>query len=240
MKPVFFISFFTALYLNNLNAQVILYQTVDGIQMTEENYLQNKKELNDREDLKGKYQEIFIKKENRNDTVIYVIKFEKINFLLGVGNKKGWYDPYSESRKMIGTHFPIELFKDEQGNDFSMKHLKGKPSIVNFWFTNCPPCIEEIPDLIKLKKEYGTTVNFIAITFESKKNVNKFLAKRPFFDFIHITDSQKSINKLKIESYPLTFLLNAEGEIVNIYGALKFSLSENLKQLLNLLLEPNP
>lgn len=227
-------SFFFTAFLHNLKAQITLYQTTDGFLMTEENYLQNKKELNDRKDLKDKYQEILIKTEHRNDTIINIIKFEEI--MMVTDQNKKMYDPYGEQRKLIGSHFPIESFTDGAGNNFSPDYLKGKPSVVNFWFTNCPPCVEEIPDLVQLKKEYGTTVNFIAITFERKKNVDKFLEKRPDFDFIHITDSQKSINKLKIKSYPITFLLNADGEILNIYGALKFPLSENLKQLLSLLL----
>jgi thiol-disulfide isomerase/thioredoxin len=215
------------------NAQVTYYKTTDGVLMTEENYLQIKKEMNEREDLAGKYQEIFIKSENQNDTIIKIIKFEKILLALGKNNKK--YDPYAEQRKLIGSHFPIELFKDEAGNYFSKDYLKGKPSIINFWFTNCPPCIEEIPDLYKLKKEFGDSVNFIAITFDSRKKVEKFLKKRPYFDFMHITDSQKSINKLKIESFPMTFILNQNGEIINLYGGtLMFQLA-SLEEIIQIL-----
>src|SRR5690606_4278504 len=118
------------------------------------------------------------------------------------------------------------------GNNFSAEFFKGKPTVINFWFTNCPPCIEEVPDLYKLKKEFGDSVNFIAITFENQKTVEKFLKKHPKFNYNHITDGKKPINELKIKSYPMTFLLNKDGEIVNVYGALMFNLSEKLKQLL--------
>jgi len=225
---------FPFVFINSAFAQTIFYKTTDGILMTEENYHQIKKEMNEREDLAGQYQEIPIKAENRNDTIIKTIKFEKI--MMATGENKKMYDPYVEQRKLIGSHFPIELFKGETGSNFSPDHLKGKPSVVNFWFTSCPPCIEEIPDLHKLKKEFGDSVNFIAVTFDSTKKVNKFLEKSPFFDFIHVTDAQKPIDKLKIESYPMSFLLNKEGEIVNIYGGLMFSQTESLKQLLSLLL----
>lgn len=123
MKLIFFIIFFTAFYLNILNAQVILYQTVDGIQMTEENYLKNKKELNNREDLKGKYQEIFIKTENRTDTLIKIIKFEEIRMVRGQNKKM--YDPYGQQKKMIGTHFPelhFGLPKQLSNGDYITNH----------------------------------------------------------------------------------------------------------------------
>lgn len=216
-----------------IEAQVTYYITTDSIRMTEENYLQIKKEIHERKDLAGKYQEILVKTENRNDTIIKTIKFEKIIFAVGSNNE--WYDPYAEQRKLIGNHFPIELFKDENDNYYDTDFLKGKPTIVNFWFTNCPPCIEEIPDLYKLKKDYGDSVNFIAVTFDSRKRVNKFLEKKPFFNFYHIPDSQKPINKLKVKSYPLTFLLNKEGKIVNVYGGPVFSKLKSIYELINLL-----
>jgi len=232
LKLILFLLFFGILF--NLGiSQTTFYKTTDGILMTEENYLQIKKEMSEREDLAGRYQEILIKTENRNDTIIKTIQFDQIPVVLKENNKR--YDPYAEQRKLIGTHFPIELFQDETGNNFTADFLHDKPTLVNFWFTNCPPCIEEIPDLHKLKKEFGDSVNFIAITFENQKTVEKFLKKHPKFDYNHITDSKKSISELKIKTYPMTFLLNKDGEILNVYGALMFNLPENLKQLLDLL-----
>src|SRR5690606_9106887 len=236
MNRISLIVFGIALLTNSLQAQTTLYKTTDGLLMTEENYQKNKEEMTEREDLRGRYQEIFIKTEKRNDTIIKIIKFEAIPFSLTIGKNKGWHDPYAELRKTIGNHFPIESFKDESGNNFSTEYLNGKPTIVNFWFTDCPPCIEEIPDLHKLKEEYGTTVNFVAITFERRKAVDKFLEKKPNFDYLHITNSQKQINRLNIKSYPMTFLLNKEGEIVNLYGGSIAPHKYNIRELLNLLL----
>jgi|SRR5690606_35023875 len=236
MNRISLIVFGIALLTNNLQAQTTLYKTTDGLLMTEENYLKNKEEMTEREDLKGRYQEIFIKTEKRNDTIIKIIKFEAIPFSFTIGKNKGWHDPYAELRKTIGNHFPIESFKDESGNHFSTEYLKGKPTIVNFWFTNCPPCIEEIPDLHQLKEKYSTSVNFIAITFDSRKIVNKFLEKKPNFDYLHITNSQRQINRLNITSYPITFLLNKEGEMLHLYGGSIVPHKNNIDELLNLLL----
>ncbi len=33
--------------------------------------------------------------------------------------------------------------------------LKGKAVILDFWATNCPPCVEEIPHLMALQQKYG-------------------------------------------------------------------------------------
>lgn len=224
---------FSILIMDSAFAQTTFYKTTDGILMTEENYLQIKKQMSERKDLAGQYQEISIKTENRNDTIIKLIKFEKI--IMAVDKNKKRYDPYAGQRKLIGSHFPIELFSDETGKNFTSDYLSGKPSVINFWFTNCPPCIEEIPDLNKIKKEFGDSFNYLAITFDKKEKVQKFLEKKHLFNFTHITDSKKQIDDLKIRSFPMTIILNSQGEIINIYGGTLFFHRENMYELLNFL-----
>lgn len=41
------------------------------------------------------------------------------------------------------------------GTDQKLKELQGKVVILDFWATNCPPCIKEIPHLIDLQKKHG-------------------------------------------------------------------------------------
>ena len=40
------------------------------------------------------------------------------------------------------------------GQKFQLKRMKGKVIVLNFWFTHCIPCIEELPALNKLVKAY--------------------------------------------------------------------------------------
>lgn len=41
------------------------------------------------------------------------------------------------------------VFKDTAGREHALSALKGKFVVVNFWATWCPPCLEEIPELIR-------------------------------------------------------------------------------------------
>jgi thiol-disulfide isomerase/thioredoxin len=86
--------------------------------------------------------------------------------------------------------------------------------MVNLWFVNCKPCIEEIPELNRIKKNYGDRVNFLAVTFNSKEVINKFLSKNQF-DFNHIIDAQSEIDKLNNNSYPLNLYLDKNGIITS-------------------------
>lgn len=42
-----------------------------------------------------------------------------------------------------------------EGTVHKLKDFEGKVVILDFWATYCPPCIEEIPHLMELKKTYG-------------------------------------------------------------------------------------
>lgn len=166
----------------------------------------------------GKVDEIILKAETKKDSIINYVKLGTI-LVLPDGT-----DPYADLRKFVGTKFAIEKFVDENSKNFKKDYLKGKPTIINFWFTRCHPCIEELPTLNKLKEKYGDKINFISITFENQKTVNEFLKKYEY-NFKHILNSKKQIDEMKIESYPSNLILDkngivkiAEGEISDDYN----------------------
>ncbi|WP_156112414.1 TlpA family protein disulfide reductase [Lacinutrix jangbogonensis] len=93
------------------------------------------------------------------------------------------------------------------GQKLNSESLKGKPTIINFWFSNCAPCIEEMPLLNKIKSEFVNDVNFISITFQSQNEVNEFL-KTNEFDFTHVIESKEYIKNLGFFAYPKTLILD--------------------------------
>lgn len=113
---------------------------------------------------------------------------------------------------IAGESLPDFNFKDINGNTISLEKLKGKPIVINFWFTACEPCIEEMPALNQLKEKYkNSDVVFLSMTFESKKSVTDFLKKHSF-SFTAIPDAREYCNNITV-IYPLTLFINREGVV---------------------------
>ncbi|WP_298782729.1 TlpA disulfide reductase family protein [uncultured Polaribacter sp.] len=102
----------------------------------------------------------------------------------------------------------------------TLEHYKGKVTLINLWFTNCFPCVKEIPLLNTLKEKYKNEVNFVAITFDSKEKVKHFLKKKKF-NFEQIVNAKNYLKKeLGNRSYPKIILLNKQGVIKYVGGGI--------------------
>ena len=208
-------------------AQTNYYKMKNGKILTEEQSSTVKQNASKN----GKVEEIILKREIKNDSIINTTRIT----ILMRDDKNNYFDPYSEPKKLIGKHFPIENFKNSKQKQFSKNYLKGKPTFINFWFTRCLPCIEEIPMMNNLKEKYGDKVNFIAITYENKKSVDDFLKKKNI-NFQHITNSKKEIDNLKYSSYPTNLILDKNGNLKYVYGEIS-DFQDDIELILDNLLE---
>jgi thiol-disulfide isomerase/thioredoxin len=129
------------------------------------------------------------------------------------------FNPYAKFDKLIGSKFPIDKFYKQNGGNFSGNYLMGKPSIINFWFTRCAPCIAELPYLERFRKNFKGSLNYLAITYNDRNTVNKFL-KSKNFSYLQITDSKKQLKEMGVSSYPMTFIVDKNGTISKVYGGL--------------------
>ncbi|MFK7774710.1 MAG: redoxin domain-containing protein [Saprospiraceae bacterium] len=134
------------------------------------------------------------------------------------------------------TTFDLE---NMDGQKVSLESLKGKVVLINFWFINCPPCRMEIPDLNELKAEYaGKNVEFLAITFDSKKQVSEFLQKIPF-DFQILPHAHKVIETYGIQGFPTSVVINKEGKVVDSKMGGSMNIKEELKAFIEEALAQN-
>ncbi len=116
-----------------------------------------------------------------------------------------------------------------EGQKVSLESLKGKVVLINFWFINCPPCRMEIPDLNELKTEYAEkNVEFLAITFDPKNQVNEFLQKIPF-DYQILPDARGIIETYGVQGFPTSVVIDKKGNVVNSKMGGSMNIKEELK-----------
>lgn len=117
---------------------------------------------------------------------------------------------------LIGARVPdfeVELI---DGSKYSNENLKGKVSVINFWFIDCPPCVAEINGLNSLVEMFGKNkINFITIGRDQRSDIESFL-KNHVWNYNHISDETNIIDSIfKLYwGYPTTFVLNKQTEII--------------------------
>ncbi|WP_157844717.1 peroxiredoxin family protein [Chryseobacterium sp. Leaf405] len=154
-----------------------------------------------------------------------------ISFSLVAQQKKFWTFPDLENK--IGKHFPIENYKDQDGKNFSPNALKGKMTLINFWSTTCEPCIKELPYLNKLKESLGNKANFIAITYDNKEKVDKFISTQEF-NFQHITNSSEELKSyFSLLRNSMTFIIDKNGNIKEITGTVDETKLDTIVKILS-------
>lgn len=138
------------------------------------------------------------------------------------------YPPLFEFKNQNLPHFNL---KSLSGEIFSSEQLKGKPTLINFWFTQCPPCIDEMPALNKIAKKFKEDFNFIAITYNNQDDVKKFLKKHSF-EFKHLVDAKKYTDQLSLKSYPMNIFLDKNGIVKYVKGGIPYKKSTDGKMIM--------
>ena len=111
---------------------------------------------------------------------------------------------------------------DLLGKPVNMDHWVGKVVLVNFWATWCPPCREEIPELLELKKEFKDRLEIVGISEDDDPpaSVLKF-AERREVTYPIVMATQEMIDAYGgVPALPTSFLIDTQGRVVQKHSGL--------------------
>jgi thiol-disulfide isomerase/thioredoxin len=116
----------------------------------------------------------------------------------------------------VATNF---MLKDMSGNKHQLSSYKGKWVLVNYWATWCPPCLEEVPDLVNLydqRKQKDLMVIGVVFDYKDVKEVNEYVDDMLMSYPIVLGDDSVTAQIGSAEVMPTTFIYNPQGVLVKI------------------------
>ncbi|MFN8277700.1 MAG: TlpA disulfide reductase family protein [Chitinophagales bacterium] len=139
---------------------------------------------------------------------------------------------------MLAPDFSGRDLSDTVTYDFNF--FKGRKVVVlHFWFTKCKPCIDELPDMNRLRERYKDRADivFIAPTFEFKEPIDEFLAEHPF-NYAILPEAYEAIKNYKVTAYPLNIIIDFDGRIAYISAGgmpgLEYLMDKKIRELLGM------
>jgi thiol-disulfide isomerase/thioredoxin len=105
---------------------------------------------------------------------------------------------------------------DTAGKTHKLADYKGKWVLVNFWATWCPPCLEEIPDLVALyeNKKNNIIVIGVALDYRNAKQVMDFAESMQVSYPIVLGNPKLATEVGPVDGLPTTYLYNPAGKMV--------------------------
>lgn len=121
--------------------------------------------------------------------------------------------PDSETSPWIGKPLPafsFPLLRD--GDSIRSADLVGKVSLVTFWATWCPSCMQEVPFLKGVHKTYGPKgLRMVALSVDQQPELVAPLAERMGMGYPIATGAEVYHMNLGLQYIPHTFLLDSTG-----------------------------
>jgi thiol-disulfide isomerase/thioredoxin len=143
----------------------------------------------------------------------------------------------SQSSRQAAPDFTV---KDANGNDVKLSDFKGKPVVLNFWASWCPPCRSEMPDYNTIYQKYsdkGVVFLMVNMTDGQRETIDiakKFVKDNNYKFSVYFDVNSDAANNYGISSIPDSLFIDKNGNIVNSYvGAIdEATIQSNIETLL--------
>jgi cytochrome c biogenesis protein CcmG/thiol:disulfide interchange protein DsbE len=113
----------------------------------------------------------------------------------------------------IGTQAPDFTVNDGE-KSVTLSQFRGKPVVLNFWATWCPPCVQEIPSMVQLQKQLGDKVVILAVSTDVDADAYKKFTAKNTQGLLTVRDGDNRANALYgTFAFPETYIIDRDGII---------------------------
>ena len=141
----------------------------------------------------------------------------------------------------IGSQAPEWSLLNQQGDRISSEKLKGKILLLDFWYSTCGPCLKSMPVIQRIHEKYKDQgVIVIGMNSREKKTSNAInFMKNYNYTYMLGLEADNVANAFFIDSYPTTYVIDAEGKV--LYKEIGFddSTEEKINNIINNALKNN-
>jgi peroxiredoxin len=128
-----------------------------------------------------------------------------------------------------GDVLPTIEVKHHESGQLDQAKLNGKVTVINFWATWCAACKVELKEMEDQFKVFGDEKDFHAAYVSLDKDPNKAVEwfgsnlKDPaqMLKSLYLDSAFQAAEKLKVESFPMTFVIDKNGKIAKIHEGFK-------------------
>jgi peroxiredoxin len=151
--------------------------------------------------------------EDPLSTLAQLSKYEEVPVQLEI---PGYAEAVRELDRVDRQRAAAEFsLKDLTGKQWSLKSLRGKVVMVNFWATWCPPCRKEMPDLEVLHRGLGKQgLVVLALSDEDEAKVRPFIAENGYSFPVLLDQGGAASKAFAVQGIPKTFLFDRKGRLV--------------------------
>ena len=112
---------------------------------------------------------------------------------------------------LVGSPAP-DFTVEDADRKVSLHDLKGKVVVLNFWATWCPPCVEEMPSLVKMQQQMRNRVIVLAVSVDDDERSYRSFLKKNNVELLTVRDPRQKSNELYgTFKFPETYIIDQSG-----------------------------